>query len=338
MPTTLAADESPPRKAPTAWQRVEFAVMRVWFALVGVLPEALSYRAMAGLGSLYVRCSARRRRVALRLLRNAYPDERDERKLVRLARLGTGNLLKVALDMVLLGRMVDRGRFGERIDMGELESLGLEPPWIGVTGHLGSWECGAVGVARLGVEAHVTARLMKNPLAQRFLLASRRRAGLVIHDRRGGIRGIVAALRDGHVVMQVVDQNQRLRGMFVPFFGELASTERAAAVLAVRNRLPVLVAAGVRVGIGFRFRFVVQELLRPEDSGDHDADVERLLVRMNLALEALILRFPEQYLWIHDRYRTRPEGKGAEPGRRENGGGSGRLPARMPADPIDGPS
>lgn len=299
------ADASAATRRATLFERAAYLVMRAWFALVCALPEGVSYRAMGWLGGLYVRLSKRRRTIALRLLRNAYPD-RGDAELLRLARLGTGNLLRVALDVALLGRMVEKGRFADRIDMSELRGIDLAPPFLGVTAHLGSWECGAVGVAQLGTRAHATARRLKNPLAQAWLVESRRRAGLELHDRRGGIRGVVAALRAREIVMQVVDQNQRLRGVFVPFFGELASTERGAAALALRFRCPILVAAGIRTGVGFRFRFVVEDVLVPEVTGDASADVRALVARINHALERLIRRFPEQYLWIHDRYRTRP--------------------------------
>ena len=287
----------------TVWNRLGYAVMRAALAVVGVLPEGLAYRVVGWAGQTYVRFSSKRQKAGLRMLRNAYPNETDDRKLLRLARLGTGNLLKVSLDMMLIGKMVRTGRFSDRIDMSELAECGQAPPWVGVTGHLGSWECGAMGVAGLVSQAHVTARLIKNPLAQAMLLEARRRGGLIIHDRRGGVRGIAPALAQGHVVMQVVDQHQRLRGVTAPFFGEPASCERAAATLAVRRSLPVMVAAGIRTGVGFRFKFVIQEILQPEPSGDLAADVQRLVERMNAALEQLILRFPEQYLWIHNRYR-----------------------------------
>jgi len=286
--------------------RCEYAVMRAAAWFMGVLPENLSYRTFEFLGEVFVRLSARRRRYAMRFLRNAFPDSTDPGQLDRLARKGCGNLCQVFLDLARVDRMLQSGRFAERIDMSELDDLGLDSRWIGVTGHLGSWECGAIGVAQRGVQTHVTARLMKNPLLQDWLLRSRKQAGLVIHNRRGGIRGIARALEDGNVALQVVDQNQRLRGVFVPFFGELASTERAAATLAIQRGYPVLVAANLRIGSGFRFRFVVQEVIHPEIKGDKHADVRRLVLRINQALEALIRRFPDQYLWIHDRYRTRP--------------------------------
>lgn len=303
------ADDEPGVRA-TLLQRIEYLAMRGAMAFAARLPEVLGYGLAGALGGLFVRLSARRRRYALRLLRNAFPGESDA-KLLRFARQGTGNLLKVSLDVARLARFVDSGRLAERVDIRGYRELGLEPPWIGVTGHLGSWECGAAAAAILGHQVHVTARLMKNPLAQRWLKASRRRAGVVVHDRRGGIRGLARALQERCIAMQVVDQNQRLRGVFAPFFGELASCERAAATLALRKGYPIAVGASVRIGNGFRFRIDCETVLRPAPTGDHEADVLALVTAINRALEVLIRRHPEQYLWIHDRYRTRPPATGA---------------------------
>jgi Kdo2-lipid IVA lauroyltransferase/acyltransferase len=269
-----------------------------------VVPEGVSYRIAGWLGGLFFTLSKKRRQYALRMLRNAFPEETDERVLLRYGRRGTGNLLRVVLDVARVARSIEKGSIDERIDISQLEAIGLSPPWIAVTGHHGSWECGGIGAARLAKEAHATARLMKNPLAERWLAENRARAGLIVHDRRGGIRQIARALENGFGALQVVDQNQRKRGVLAPFFGELASTERAAAALAVRKGYPFVVASCIRLGVGFRFRIEVGEVLVPEITGDTAADVERLICRMNLALERLIVRFPEQYLWIHNRYRS----------------------------------
>ena len=146
----------------------------------------------------------------------------------------------------------------------------------------------------------------KNPLQQRYITESRAKVGLHLHPRRGGIRGLARALARGCVGLQAVDQNQRRRGVFVPFFGRLASTERSAATLAVRKGYPIMVGSCRRVGRGFRFKTHIDALIYGEATGDTEADVERLVRRINERLEQHILAAPEQYLWIHNRYRTRP--------------------------------
>lgn len=287
--------------------RVEYALGRGAIGLAAVVPEWLGYGAASLAGRVFYWCSPRRRRAALHMLRNAWPD-RPTRDLHRIAARATGNIFKVPVDMARITRLLARGgSIRSVVDHEEFERLLPEPPFLGLTAHLGSWEMAAVGMATLTKEAHGVARAFRNPLLQQWLLDNRRRGGLHIHSRRGGIRGMTAALERGAVGLQVVDQNQRKRGVFVPFFGEIASTERAAVSLARRLRLPVVVGACVRVGSGFRFRLLASPPFCVEDTGDAEADVRNAMVEVNRRLEQHIRAHPDQYLWIHERYRTKPQ-------------------------------
>ncbi|MHC5064566.1 MAG: lysophospholipid acyltransferase family protein [Planctomycetota bacterium] len=189
--------------------------------------------------------------------------------------------------------------------MSALRESGLASPWIGVSGHLGGWECGAIGVSFAGYDAHVTARMPGNPLLNHWLLESRARAGLQVHNRQGGIRDAATALKGGGVLVQAIDQHQRNRGIQAPWFGRMASCKRAAATLAVRQGYPLMVAASIRVGSGFRFKWVIQDVIQPEKTGDRAIDIQQTMEKVNLSLETLIRRFPDQYLWVHNRYRNR---------------------------------
>lgn len=291
--------------------RAEYAALRTVMFCAGLLPEGIAYRCAAGLGRLFFRCSKRRQKIALRMLRNAYPERKDA-DLLRLGRVATGNMFKVGLDMLRLGKCLESDTFRRRLDTEEFERTIPAPPFLGVTAHLGSWEVGGAGMSMCVGGADVVVQTFKNPLVQGFLERSRARANLRLHPRRGGIRGLARALEAGRVGLQAVDQNQRLRGIFVPFFGEIASTERAAATLALRKGYPVCVGCAVRTGVGFRFRLFTFPPIRPVSTGDREADIESLVREINARLEELVLRHPEQYLWIHDRYKTRPPTESAD--------------------------
>jgi KDO2-lipid IV(A) lauroyltransferase len=294
--------------------KVRFVDRLVHLAAVGAIgaaarvPQALGYALADALGRLFFALDGRRRSYALRFLRNAYPDASDA-ELRRIGSRATGNLFKVPLDMARLTRLLARGgSVRDVVDFREAEqALAVaKAPLLGLTGHLGSWEVGAVAMAQAFGRAHGIARISRNPLLQRWILANRERGGLVIHPRRGGVRGLARALAAGGVGLQAVDQNQRLRGVFVPFFGQLASCERAAVSLALRFGYPVVVGAALRVGRGFRFRFVLHGPIHLATTGDRAADLRAGVLRVNQEIERLVRMAPEQYLWIHDRYRTQP--------------------------------
>ena len=299
--------------------RLEYGCFRLLVFAQGLVPEVLAYGFVAVLGQIYFMCSRRRQRFALKFLRQAYPEGKTDRELLTLGRKSMGNIMKVVIDMIRVPGVLRRGTFFETLD-GEdelVEALGDEPAIL-VSGHLGSWEIGAICAALVTEESHVIGRRFKNPLLQEHLEESRRFAGLHLHPRRGGIRGLARALKNGAFVIQAVDQNQRLRGLFVPFFGKVASTDRAAASLAVRERRPIIVCSCIRTGRGFRFRYRVHRILRPRspvDRGDVARAVEELVEQTNRCLEDVILTYPDQYLWVHDRYRTQPDPSEADTNR-----------------------
>ena len=273
---------------------------------VAWLPQWLGYSLAAGLGRLYFRCSRRRRTAALRFLGFAFPD-RDEHQRLRLGRVATGNLFKVPLDLARLTRLLSRGGdLRQVVDTSALEGLLPAPPYLALTAHLGSWEVAAATLAQVHGEAHGIARVFRNPLLERWILANRQKGGLHIHPRRGGIKGLAAALAAGHVGMQVVDQHQRLRGVRAPFFGQECRNERAAASLALRRGYPIVVGYAHRVGRGFRFRMVAAPPFVPQQGAGREADLRQVVVEINRRLEGQIRAAAEQYLWIHDRYRHLP--------------------------------
>ena len=288
--------------------RIVYCLARMAIGTAARVPQWFGYRLAAGLGRLWFRCDSRRRRYALKFLKNAYPDL-SEREHLRLGSSATANLFMVPLDMARLTRLLARGR---RIsDFVECEDTipvfhELPRPFLGLTAHLGSWEVGAVTMAELMGGGHGIARVTKNPLLNDWILANRQHSGLKIHPRRGGFRGLARGMENGQIGLQVIDQNQRLRGVFAPFFGKIASCERSAMSLALRKGYPVIVAATLRRGYRFAFELVISETFRPEVTGDKQADLLAAVTRTNRALEKLIRMAPEQYLWIHDRYRTQP--------------------------------
>lgn len=292
----------------TLKHRITYGAARALLSMVERMPQAIAYGCAGALGRAYFRLAGRRRRLAMEFLRLAFPDPeaKTDRDLYRIGSRATGNMFKVPLDMIYSTRFIRDGTFLDRVDVSQTREHMPEGAFLGVTAHLGSWEVAAIHYATMGRETHVVVQSFKNPLQQRYITETRRKAGLHLHPRRGGIRGLMKALARGCVGLQAVDQNQRKRGVFVPFFGKLASTERSAATLAVRKGYPVMTGTCRRVGSGFRFKTYIDDLIYPEATGDLEADVKALATRVNQRLEQHILAAPDQYLWIHNRYRTRP--------------------------------
>ena len=181
---------------------------------------------------------------------------------------------------------------------------------IFATGHIGNWEaCGYCSKLRGFVEGAV-ARPLDNPLLNQWVNRQRGQGGQQIWEKRGALRSALRTLKDGQAFGILVDQDGGKDGVFAPFMGKLASTMPAPAILAMRTGAPILVAACHRVS-PMRFRMSWREPFYADPSAaDERAETVRLLTRMNGDLSSIISERPEQWLWLHRRWKTRPEDVG----------------------------
>ena len=125
--------------------------------------------------------------------------------------------------------------------------------------------------------------------------------------------GAPAILRAGGALGLLLDQRARKKPVVVPFFGRPARCDRSAGVLMRRLRVPVVVVGCFRGDEPLTWRWVFTEVLQPEELAG--ASPEEVATRVNAALERLILRAPDQYFWLHDRYKDTPSGgPGSEAG------------------------
>ena len=279
------------------------------------LPERVAYGFMAATGRFFFRVSARRRRIVLANLAQAFGEERSEAELFELGRTSTGEVFRVLVDVARTPRMMRRKDISERLDAaGAREGLALAEdlapgtPVIICSPHLGSWEAASIMAAQVFGELYIIARPMANRFLQRYMLRTRSLVGQHILPRRGGIQAIRRGLQGGGHAVFLPDQNQRIRGTFVSFFGKLASCDRSPVLLSTMGGHPIVVGAALRVGGGYRFRMVLGQVFLPRvpEEGRREEMLAEGILQLNQALERLIRQAPEQYFWLHNRFRTRP--------------------------------
>jgi KDO2-lipid IV(A) lauroyltransferase len=169
---------------------------------------------------------------------------------------------------------------------------------------------GGASIAAWGVPLHAIAQRQRNPLFDADITRNREALGLTVVERRDAPKRVFRTLRAGGAVGIVGDQNVRRGGVFVEFFGRLASTARGPALFALRTGAPLFVGSVRRLpGFPQRYRAEIQRIpLTP--SGDLDADVMRLTKTHTRYLEERAREAPEQYFWQHRRWKTRPPGEG----------------------------
>jgi KDO2-lipid IV(A) lauroyltransferase len=189
-------------------------------------------------------------------------------------------------------------------------------PRIFVTGHLGSWELAVSLVAtQSGRPGAVIVRGVDNRFLNYLWQRIRVRHATEWIDKRGAATEAVARLRRGEDVAMLLDEHGGPRGVFVPFFGTLASTRKTPAVLSVATGAPVIVGACIRrAGRPFLFRLA---LLEPGKHLPADDAIRDLTARIVATYEAWIRETPLQWRWIHWRWKARPDGTEERYGREE---------------------
>ena len=178
-----------------------------------------------------------------------------------------------------------------------------------LAGHLGNWELGLVAAAQLGVPTHVIVKEIKGAVGQYMATRLREPHGVKTIPRRNSLRQIRHALRAGAVVGFVLDQNMTSdEGVFVDFFGHPACTMEGLALLSQRYGVPVVPVLFRRAADLIHHEIILLPELKWEPVGPSLSDnVRHNTQRYTSVLEEAIRACPEQWLWIHRRWRTQPE-------------------------------
>jgi KDO2-lipid IV(A) lauroyltransferase len=265
-------------------------------------------------GRIAYRLAAESRRLALAHLALAFP-ERTEAERDGIAGAMFEHLGRSALELIAVRRWdADLATYVELAPFDLLDRvMARGKGMVFVTGHVGSWEVLARRIARAGVPNAVIAKRGKDPKVNAIAEMFRASGGVQTlwrEDESTG-RAIIKTLRGGRALGLLIDQDTDVQGVFVPFFGRLAYTPRAAADLALRFGAPVVVGTihrrGPRAGDGHRLELV--EIPYDAAPADRESEVVRLTAACTAALEGAIRRHPEDWVWMHARWKTRPPGE-----------------------------
>lgn len=172
-----------------------------------------------------------------------------------------------------------------------------------LTAHLGNWEWAALGTGALGIPTGVVARPLDNPLLDATFTRLRMSTGNTVIEKRDAARGMLRAIRRGGAIGILNDQHAHPPdAVTAPFFGRPAATSSALAKLADRTEALIVPAYAIRVAPA-RWRLTFEAPLDVRTLSREERGVESLTARLNGILESMIRRHPEQWLWLHNRWR-----------------------------------
>lgn len=295
-----------------------YLAVRLVVCLVQSLPWEWAEAFTDTLAWLAYRVDRRHRRVAEDNLARAFPvlglAARD-----RLVRDVYRHCCRVVVEMTLLPRKLRATTVESRVycpNAADYErALALVEsgrPIILVTGHFGNWEVLSYALGLAGYRGAVIARPLDNPWLNQFLRRFRASTGQRILAKDGDYPEIQATLARGEGLGVLVDQDAGQRGLFVDFFGRPASTYKAIALLSLEYRAPILVLGAARTATPFRYRIDVGGFIFPEEYDDRPDAVRAITQRFTTALEQMIRRCPDQYFWLHRRWKHQPQPRKAK--------------------------
>jgi len=293
-------------------RKLEYAAAWPFLKIMGALPRPLARAFAIGLAQIVYHLHFRLRQVGMRNLSMVFPEktEAERKRIVRGVFTSLGRQLAELCQFPrYTPQNIDQVVVYDGLENYE-RAYARGKGVLFVTAHFGGWELSAFAHSLHGHWLHVVMRPMDNPYLDSILQSYRTRHGNKVVPKDDFVRGLLAAMKAGETVGILMDTNMTPpQGVFVDFFGIPACTASGLARIALRTDAAVL--PGFTIwdqSLGkYRLRFdPAVELVR---TGDLEADIVANTQKFTKVIEEYVRLYPEQWLWVHRRWKTRPEGE-----------------------------
>lgn len=292
---------------------LEYSAARSALATLGRLPAPAAYSAGRAFGKLAYLLARELRRTGAINLRLAFPEKSDEERaqLLRETFAGLGRLLG------FFSQFSSRSReeLKQLIEVQGLENLKAAKAVYGnrlllFTGHLGAWELTSFGLSLVDQPITFLVRRLDNPRIEALVDGVRTKFGNETIDKLSAARSMLKILRSGETLGLLTDLNTLDdEAIFVDFMGVPAATTFVVAKLAVRTNTPLVPVFAPWSEEKGKYLLIIEPMIPVETTGDEDADVRHLTIKLTQRIENNIRQYPGQWLWIHKRWKTRPPGE-----------------------------
>jgi Kdo2-lipid IVA lauroyltransferase/acyltransferase len=295
-------------------QRLEYALAWLIIKILGGLPRSLSRAAAISLSWTIYLVHVRLRHVGMRNLRLAFP-EKTRRERARILRGVFTSLGRQLAEVCLfprytlenVGKVVVYDGF-ENFERALSRGKGV----LFLTAHLGAWELSAFTHSLYGHPLHIVMRPLDNVYLDRLMRRYRTMHGNSTVDKDDFVRGLLSAMKAGETVGILMDTNMTPpQGVFVDFFGIPACTASGLARIALRSDAAVVPGFTVWDPALRKYRLRFDPALKLIRTGNDDADVLANTALFTKVIEEYVRKYPDQWLWVHRRWKTRPAGEAA---------------------------
>lgn len=287
---------------------LEYLGVRLVCGLFHLLPARFSFWVGEQLGRVFSVVLPRRKALVLDNLEKAFPEKnRSERE--RIAARVWRNLGRTAVEFIRMpdvtkekGKDIFITEGVENFEEAKKRGNGV----IFITSHFTNWEITGVGCQFLAKNVVAIARPMSNPYVEAWVQSKRKKSGMKIILHRQAVRASLKVLKKQAVIGILVDQNLYTGGIFVDFFGRPAATTTLPALLHLRTGAPIVMASTLRQKD--RFRLIYDPPIYASDQGVSEERIREVTEKISHAVESMIRKHPENWFWIHNRWKRKPEG------------------------------
>ena len=273
------------------------------------LPHAWAMQLGSGIGKLLYYLLKKRRRIALDNLAIAFGEDLAVSRRQEICKASFINLGKTCIEFLRFPKLSVETIWQEVTVEGSANlhaALGKGKGAIVFLSHFGNWELlSLVYGALIPNRAKAIAFPLKNVQLNAYVWQYREHLSLKLIPRKRAVRETLRALKNNDAVGFFADQNAGREGVFVNFFGKPASAVRGPVVLALKTGAPLLFSLNIRQPDD-RHHVHILPSIQLESSDNFERDVEIYTTHLMKQLETYIYKYPEQWLWLHNRWKTQP--------------------------------
>ncbi len=283
-------------------------MITLFFKILGAIPPRYALKLSKFLGSLWLRADKRHRNIATENLTRAFGNEKNSAEIRNLAERTFQHLIRIIFEIGWYLHIKPEN-FDKHFRIEGLEHMTAARAKgkgvLAIMAHVGNWELLSAIAEMTNLPLNILYRPLDFLPMDNFFVRLRTRFGAKMTPKAHSMRKILKSLQDKEVIVLLMDQNvDWYEGVFADFFGHPACTSNGLALLALKTGAPVIPAFLAREPSGFFAK------LGPEipliNTGDKIKDVEENTLQYNKAIEEFVRRFPEQWFWVHQRWKTKP--------------------------------
>ena len=302
------------KKKSLLFRYIEYLIVLSLIKFISILTYKMASDIGGLLGRIIYYVDTKHRNIALKNLHRAFP-EAGIQSIKFIAKSSFENLGRSAAEVIHIStrsktHTLQKTMYdwitvdgSDNISKAQEKEKGI----LFLSAHFGNWELLGISLAATGYSLNVVARPLDNPWIGRLLTSFRSLTGARVLPKKGVLRDILRRLKNGEGVVILIDQNtSRNEGAFVDFFGYPAATNRGPALIAMKSGSPVIPFFVIREG-QYRHRIVYCHEIPVQKSNDIEEDILINTENFTKVVESYIRKYPEQWFWMHQRWKTKPE-------------------------------